>query len=58
MSGASNFDHILKNFNKTAQTDRRKDSIKASTGNQKDNELDFLQEDLQWASIQKYNNYL
>ena len=64
MSGASNFDDIDK-F--TTQNIKKKDDNKDTYKNKKltalnivkpENDLDFLEEDNEWAAIFKYNRYL
>ena len=64
MSGASNFDDIDK-F--TTQNIKKKDDNEDIYKNKKltalnivkpENDLDFLEEDNEWAAIFKYNRYL
>lgn len=64
MSGASNFDDIDK-F--TTQNIKKKDDNEDTYKNKKltalnivkpENDLDFLEEDNEWAAIFKYNRYL
>lgn len=58
MSGASNFEKLIKRKNTTEKPIDEKRKIGGLYNNGDNNELDFLAEDNQWASIQKYNDYL
>ena len=64
MSGASNFDQVDKytsvNSQKAKEEDEKNKDKKLQTLTVKkpENDLDFLQEEDEWAAIYKYNRYL
>ena len=57
MSGASNFDEVLHRLSRPPAAKSRK-SLQMGSEAKAENELEFLQDENQWASIYKYNNYL